>query len=468
MYNGIKSCVRYKNDESGYFPCLVGVRQGENLSPFLFSIFLNDLDDYFRDLNGSPLRLVAQKCQDTLQIYLEIFALLYADDTVIFAESTEKLQSALDIFDMYCKAWKLSINTNKTKVMIFSKRKTRQHFEFKLNDASLDIVDNYTYLGLLMKYNGTFNDAKVKLVDQAQKALFALYTKIRNLNIPLDIQLQLFDSLIEPILLYGSEVWGFENSAIVERVHLQFCKRILGVRKSTPNFMVYGELGRFPLDINIKLRMISFFNRIMKNENKLSSVMFKLMYQLQQDGIGTFKWVTSVQNIFDNCGLSYIFFNQQYIDFSLFKPLIKQTLQDQFIQNWFSSIENSSRGNFYGSLKKQFELEKYLLRLPEKYRIWISKIRTCNINIPIETGRWNNIPREERICTLCDSELLGDEFHYLYICKNENISTLRRKLIPNYYTVTPSIHKMEYMLSLCHKQLLSNVAIFVKNICVFM
>ena len=61
---------------------------------------------------------------------------------------------------------------------------------------------------------------------------------------------------MEPILLYGSDMWGFENIIDIERIHLQFCKRILHLSKSTPNYMVYGELGCFPLSINIKMRVV--------------------------------------------------------------------------------------------------------------------------------------------------------------------------------------------------------------------
>jgi hypothetical protein len=56
MYNDIKSCVQYNGSQSEFFPCLTGVRQGENLSPFLFSIFLNDLEDFFRQLDGENPR----------------------------------------------------------------------------------------------------------------------------------------------------------------------------------------------------------------------------------------------------------------------------------------------------------------------------------------------------------------------------------------------------------------------------
>jgi hypothetical protein len=82
------------------------------------------------------------------------------------------------------------------------------------------------------------------MVDQVQKAMYALYRKKYNLAIPVDLQLKPFDSLLTPIILYCSEIWGFGCISNIEKIHLQFCKRVISVRSSTPNFMVYGELGR--------------------------------------------------------------------------------------------------------------------------------------------------------------------------------------------------------------------------------
>ena len=72
------------------------------------------------------------------------------------------------------------------------------------------------------------------------------------------IQLDLFDKMIKPILLYGLEVWGFGKNEVLERVHLKFCKILLNLKSCTPNYMVYGELGRYPIDIDIKVRTISY------------------------------------------------------------------------------------------------------------------------------------------------------------------------------------------------------------------
>ena len=69
-------------------------------------------------------------------------------------------------------------------------------------------------------------------------------------------KMDLFDKLITPILNYASEVWGFDHGKAIERVHLQFCKQIHKVKRSTQNDFVYGELGR------IEFQCMRYFNII--------------------------------------------------------------------------------------------------------------------------------------------------------------------------------------------------------------
>ena len=86
--------------------------------------------------------------------------------------------------------------------------------------------------------------------------MFALLRRNRKLNLPLDIQLELFDSLVLPILTYGCEVWGFENTNLIEKLHLKYLKYSLSLKLSTPTCMALGETGRFPVSIHINTRVV--------------------------------------------------------------------------------------------------------------------------------------------------------------------------------------------------------------------
>ena len=76
-------------------------------------------------------------------------------------------------------------------------------------------------------------------------------------------KLSLFDSMIVPILTYGCEVWGVYNYKEVNKLHIRFCKYLLGVKKQTPTYAVYGELCRVPLSVICKERAV-----LVENENE--------------------------------------------------------------------------------------------------------------------------------------------------------------------------------------------------------
>ena len=143
MYKNVKSCVTYNNCKSDYFSCDIGVRQGENLSPFLFAIFLNDLQDFLESNNINGLETLSESFEEHIDIFLKLFVLLYADDTALMAESASDLQNMLDKFGQYCEDWNSKVNVNKTKIMIFSKGRPPTNLFFSLNGSNIEIVNEF-------------------------------------------------------------------------------------------------------------------------------------------------------------------------------------------------------------------------------------------------------------------------------------------------------------------------------------
>ena len=111
-----------------------------------------------------------------MDIFLKMFVLLYADDTIIMAESAENLQYALGVFENYCKIWGLIVNLSKTKIVFFSRRKSR--IETKIFEKSIEVQDFYTYLGVVFNYNCSFKMAKQTISEQTQKIIVYVVQKI--------------------------------------------------------------------------------------------------------------------------------------------------------------------------------------------------------------------------------------------------------------------------------------------------
>ena len=146
---------------------------------------------------------------EELDIYLKLYVLLYADDTIILAESASDLQTALSSLNEYCIQWDLKVNISKTNVVIFSRGKVTKYPTFKIGENVVEVKPEYVYLGVTFNYNGSFKNAIEKQITQARKAMYSLLQKAKILRLPFDIIFELYEQCVIPVLLYGSEVWGF-------------------------------------------------------------------------------------------------------------------------------------------------------------------------------------------------------------------------------------------------------------------
>ena len=119
MYKDTKSCVMHTGEQSSFFHCQCGVRQGKNLSPLLLGLFFK------QHMRGSHCKGIKLNMPDNqIETYLKLLVLLYADDTVIFGTDAGSFQNNLDILYKYAQQWKLNINYNQTKILTFGVRNT--------------------------------------------------------------------------------------------------------------------------------------------------------------------------------------------------------------------------------------------------------------------------------------------------------------------------------------------------------
>lgn len=452
MYGKVKSCVKHCNSYSEYFSYAVGLRQGEVISPILVSLFMDDLELFLQDNVDSGLMI------DDIVLIL----LLFADDMAILAKTVEELQNNLDLLYTYCNTWGLEVNTEKTKIMVFRNRgKVLRREVWNYNGKLIDVVDDFNYLGTIFNYTGKFSKNQEHLIGKALKALNVLLYNCNKIKIKPKILCQLFDSFVGSVLAYGSEIWGFSKSKEIERIHLKFCKRLLGVRLTTSSNAVYGELGRYPLYISRYVRIIKYWIKIANSGN----ILIKSVYNqgVNDCEAGYNNWVANVKNLLNNFGFGYVFNNLNQLDIKAFPYIFKQRLIDNFIQHWHVSIGNSPVLETYKHLKSSLDYESYLDQLPHSLRCSLSRIRVSSHSLRIQTGRFarNRIERNERVCLCCGSGDVEDEFHFICVCPRFNDQ--RKKYLKKYYFQRPSMFKFLELLKSTNKTVLFKLATYIKD-----
>ena len=449
MYDKVKSCVRHCNSFSEFFECSIGLRQGEVISPVMFSMFLEDLELFLQDDINSGLSI------DDITIIL----LLFADDMVILGKSPQDLQNSIDLLQSYCEKWGLSINVKKTKVVVFRKRgQLRVEEEWFYNGEKLEAVNDFNYLGVVFNYTGSYTLNQQTLSGKGLKALNILLSKLRAFKLQPKTTCQLFDAFVGSILSYGCETWGFSKSKEIERIHLKFCKRILNVKSSTSNAGVYGELRRYPLYITRYIRIIRYWCNLLRTNNIIFSTVYNDM--LRDCELGLDNWVSKVKSMLFEYGFGNIWQNPQNINVNTFCNQFKQRLIDCFTQKWNNDIDTNQVLTTYKHFKTVFTYEKYLNILPERLRVPMSKLRLSSHSLRIETGRYGRarIERNQRQCVLCNSDI-EDEYHFVLKCPTYN--DIRAKYIKSVYIRKPSMYKFIKLMSSVKKTELVNLSKFV-------
>jgi len=88
-----------------------------------------------------------------------------------------------------------------------------------------------------------------------------LYFRLKNL--PASTVFSISDTKVKPILLYGSEIWGFQQYHDIEKIQVKICKMVLGVGRDVKNNICLGDCGRYPIFVDTVTRVIKYWLKIL-------------------------------------------------------------------------------------------------------------------------------------------------------------------------------------------------------------
>ena len=459
MYSHSSGQIKLSGYISKTFDINKGTEQGHPLSPDLFKIYLSDL---------SPL-LEFENCPTLANTVIS--HLLWADDLIMVSLDKHTAQKQLDTLNQYCIKWGIEVNVAKTKVMIMGSQ-AKIHYDninFKLGTMSLELVDSYCYLGIVIHKSGSLKLAQSTLKTKAMRAFFGLKGTINRAKISFRAKTTLFDSLIKPILLYGAPIWlptspivkslsssvtSLNRVSVVNKIsrmdceasHLSFLKWALGVHRKASNIGTWGETGRYPLVYQSIKLTLKYFKRI---ESMKVGTLVHAAYQEQKnlklpwyknlerilkldklydtDHVSAYTQINSRNKIKSNCSNTNSQIPHNFNRTSLtipshlahlkvMKPVpcnqfriehLLKILKDHFVSCWSHEKSKSSKlAPFYNKIKCLFQKENYLdLVTNTSFRYKTTQLRISAHDLEIEQGRYRKIPRNDRICKWCSTTL---------------------------------------------------------------
>ena len=243
--------------------------------------------------------------------------------------------------------------------------------------------------------------------------------------------IHLFDTQIKPIMIYGCEAWassltddGNINNIIhktdIEKFHISVLKQLLGVHRKTTNIAMLLETGRHPITLSAHLQAIKYFLRLPSTKK---GSLLNIYYEKEKlSTTNNDNFMKGITNKLNKIGMTNIWIEQMNNnkDFSNDMKLIKKIkirLNDISSQQIISTLTtDNGKLTFLAKIKQSHNLEPYLNINNIEHRKSIAKIRTSSHKLRIETGRWNNIQRDQRICENCVLNKIDDENHFLFEC----------------------------------------------------
>ena len=170
----------------------------------------------------------------------------------------------------WCKLWRITINFDKTKFLLFSNDTCQPLIQLNQQCTPLEQVTEKRMLGIIVDNKLSFKQHIDKITTNAKKSASVLslfrYLSVQKL-------VTIYKVLVRPTLEFGSVLWGYKVNSSNNRTKLESAQRysmlkILQAPPSTPTAVMEVELGIVPIDLRIRELERLEVNRILRKHNR--------------------------------------------------------------------------------------------------------------------------------------------------------------------------------------------------------
>lgn len=445
MYSSAKAKIRTSEGDSDWFRLKRGVFQGETLSPKLFTIFLEDVFKIF-DEKTSPIRVGTA----------DIDMLAYADDLVVLARNIFEMQEKIDKLVKYFNDNGLIVNLSKTNVVLFKNRNTiKNKPKLFWGDSEINYVDYYKYLGVPF-YSNVSNKKMFEHFHAksrwAQNDLMKLFyrAKITTLN----SRMQLFNSLVQSVLLYCSPIWGVNFMDNLEVFQANFIRKLFHLPNVTPQWICRLETNVKPIQVMFLKSLLYFWFKIITND---STLVFKCYEELIKQSTSETKnnWFRDVKTLLTTYKIEDILdVNVQEKTDKEILQLINSKLKQVTIDITNKDVErmtNTKRYANYRMIKTSVKPENYLnfvipfnkIRQGVQLRLNVEQLSVHDTVFKLNKLNHSFYPEFSPECQLCNSGMQETMYHIL--CECQPLRKLRRESAPELCNIKSSEEYFLYL-----------------------
>lgn len=431
LYEQAEFNVRIDGAYSNDIQVTEGVLQGEVLSPLLFSLFISDIETHLRNngLEGVSMNAI-----------VDILILLFADDIVLLARSPVILDRILRSLEKYCTENCLKLNTNKTKVVHFRKAGRPRLRTFVYNNVELEIVNSYVYLGVVISSSTLGLRAATSAISKTKVALGTTLSICSNAKIDFwPARVKLFDSIVSATLLYCAPMWGLLYVDLIEKIQMEFYKRLLNVPITTANYLLRLELDLRKLSLNVLSATINYIVRVLQMpDDRYPKVCLLRQFDLYSSNpvVDKFVWLSHLRLFLEPINLEHLLFAPDHNTWITYSPAIIQRYGDHLKLLDLIAYDSSTSFNlriprtfcdgsaFYLSTRMQFYFHKIMAQIrlsPNRFLKFNVKNFTYTIDPTVLCSICNlNVPESLRHLLLECPIYSASRNHFLLPILNEN------------------------------------------------
>ena len=377
--------IIFRNREYIMFKLYSGIKQGLPLSPMLFIFYINDVFETFRKAHG--------RCVDN--IFKIIHLLVHADDLTLLAIDRVAVIAKLKTLRKYCDINYIIPQVTKCKFITIN-GDADDNKELPFGDAELKSVENLQLLGSHICNSGSLvDDLELHMKKRYASCIKFFNFCHENKLAPVSVRLTTLRACVTSSILHNCEAFGHLLPKNLENTYNKLIRTALQVRTNTPALIIYIESGLLPIRALVEARQFKFYKRFVDSlkpggERKL------VFEKLLENPTKYLKHYLSLINKYANHHDIY----EHYLNET------KSKIRDL-------AAKGKPKFQAYLRINPNLETSPFLQCMHPSTKD-IIRFRVGSHNLPIETGRWCQKKREERLCDTCG--VLGDDLHYVYNC----------------------------------------------------